>query len=311
MATSAFISWVDSFLAFTPESRRELQLKLASIYHSSIYFPAETTVIENVCREISTEAGISISEVRELFKSVHEIETLSEPSDILRICCAPDEGNTWSKSGSIKKGLRGPVYRSLAFDSKISLKRLMEKLKTPGNDRYAWSREAAWHAVAATGSARAWSVLNSALQCDLVCFDEASAYAASNLERSRVSRIAPSAATNIELAIPTAEKLSWENVFELRKNKNIGSFRRWRESKVDWSSAEIIDGVWDAFSAIKPNVRGTVLKGIASNIPLPIPVNPASMFFAAKDAQQAIKFQREHGAMIFFHDLRMVTQRPR
>lgn len=310
MATNAFISWVDSFLAFTPESRRELQLKIASVYHSTIYIPAETEVVENVSRDIAEEAGVSIYDVRNLFKSVYEIEELADPSSILRICCEPDEGNTWSKSGGIKRGLRGPVYRSLAFDSKISLRRLKEKLKTPGNERYAWMREASWHAVAATGSAQAWSLLNLALKCDLVCFDEASSYAATNLENSRVSRIAPSASRKIELAIPSAENMSWENVFELRKNKNIDSFRQWIETKGDWSGDEIIDGVWDAFAAIKPNVKGTILKGIASNIPLPIPVNPASMFFAAKDAQEVLKFRREHGAMIFFHDLRRVTQRP-
>lgn len=311
MATNAFISWVDSIMAFTPESRRELQLKLASIYHSTIYMPVDKAVIEHVSSDIAKDAGVSINEVQSLFKSVHEIDVLADPDSILRICCAPDPDYTWSKSGKIKEGLRGPVYRSLAYDGAISLRRLKEKLRTPGSEGFDWSREAAWHAVAATGGAKAWSVLNSALMCDYVCFDEASSYAATNLVSPRISRIAPSASRKIELAIPSAEKMSWENVFELRRNKNLDSFRQWIENRDDWDGREIVEGVWDAFSSIKPNVKGTIFKGIASNIPLPIPVNPASMYFAAKDAQQALKFKRDHSAMVFFHDLRQVTQRPR
>lgn len=299
-------------MAFTPGSRAELQLKLASIYHTSIYMPVTIEMLDRVCTSLSREAGVSFKKVRSLFRSVHEIEELEEPESIIKICLTPVEEITWNQTGEIKEGLRGAVYRSISNKEGISLRQLNKNLKKPGVGRYGWAKEAAWLAVAATGGANAWQKINLSLNCDIVCFDEASAYAASKYSASNVSKAEPSLVGKIELAIPSAENLSWENVFALRDNPNVHSFRTWVEiDGTEQKTSEILDGLWSAFEYLAPNVRGTIFKGILSNIPLPIPINPASALFAVQDTQRAIKFRREHGAMIFFHDLRKSTLRPR
>ena len=304
MFKDAFISWVESVAATTPGSRAELQLKVAAMYHPSIYFPVDTGVVEGVREKISKDAGIDVAEVRNLFRSVDEIEGIYDAREILSICCTPEDAYAWDTKGNIKAGLRGAVHRSLAADSSISIRQLYKKMKEPGVEGYGWTREAAYYAVAATGAANAWRQINQVFQCDLICFNEAAAYAAKSRISSEISKADSSLLDTIEIAVPSVANLGWDHVFELRENRAVDAFRIWAGNHGDpKESRDIIEGLWSAFSDTIPNVKGAVLKGIASNIPLPIPVNPASVAFAAQDVRRALRYRQEHAVTIFFHEL--------
>ena len=308
MSKDAFISWTDSVLATTQGTRAELQLKVAAMYHRSVYFPVETTIVETVCEQISRDAGVNIDVTRNLFKSVYEIDGLASPEKILLICCSPASNTTWDKKGNIKTGLRGPVYRSLAQNRGISVSKLRKNMKEPGATGYAWRRATAYQAVASTGASNAWQQINQQLPCDLICFDEATAYAAMPKFRREILMADRTPLESIEVSIPSVSNLSWGNVFELREHHAVEAFRNWyNELGSTESRGGITEGLWEAFSEVIPNVKGTIVKGIASNVPLPIPINPLSVGLAIKDVSDAHQFQKKHSVTIFFHELRRLT----
>lgn len=308
MPKKAFVPWVESVASTTPGTRAELQLKLAALYHPTIFFPVETSFVECVCEGIAKDAGNRVGDVRKMFKSVHEIKGLRNSEEFLLMSLTPEDGFTWDKRGGIKPGLRGAVYRSLARADGISVRQVQRNIRKRGVIGYAWTRAAAYKAASATGGANAWRQINHVLPCDLICFNEAANFAAINRISSDVSKVDGTVMDAIEVAIPSVTGLGWDHVFELRKNRHVDAFRGWIAEKTDpQKSAEIIDGLWSAFGEIIPNPSSTVLKGITSNIPLPIPINPASVAYAAQDARQAIRFQKQHSATIFFHDLWRLT----
>lgn len=310
MSTDAFISWVDSWEAFRPGSRAELRLKVAAMYHSRIFLPVEVGVVEHIAEGISSDAAVQSSSVRDLLKSVYEIDALARPEDILKSCTSPDDPYVWDKNGNIIRGLRGPVFRSLAELSGISVKHLHHQMNLPGMGGYSWKRQAAYLAVASTGGANAWNQLCQVFACDLLCFNEATLQAARRKLPGARHGASGLLLESLEMLIPSVENLDWEHVFHLRVHRHVASFRDWlinNGNKKD--SAEMIEGLWAAFSEVVPNVKSSVLKGITSNVPLPIPINPASALFAIQDARNAMRHHKQHGPIIFLHDLRKLTSR--
>ena len=52
----------------------------------------------------------------------------------------------------------------------------------------------------------------------------------------------------------------------------------------------------------RPQVTKNVVKGVASNIPLPIPVNPVSIVCTGRDILKEINFEKKYGWLYFYID---------
>ncbi len=89
----------------------------------------------------------------------------------------------------------------------------------------------------------------------------------------------------MEQRIPDLSSLSWERVLELRHHPKLGDFRKKLETlqkqlegKDDSRAAELLQEIelkdLKEFAVLcRPQPRQAVLRGLASNVPLPIPVN--------------------------------------
>lgn len=310
MSDSAFISWVESINAFTPNSLAERKLKLAVLCHPIVYFPVEESMMDFVGKELAIEAATSFEVVRSVLRSVYEIDGIDPEQNILSVCCSADPPYTWDKRKDIARGLKGAVYRSVARSHDISVTTLRKNIRRTYPDNYGWLRETAYAAVAATGTANAWRQINQVNPCSLICFDEATAFAAKRRIFGRISRATEAQLEELTIAIPSLEKIEWEHVYELRKNPYISNFRDWINGNANPRRAdEVQQGLWSAFSDIVPKKKSTILKGIASNIPMPIPINPASLAIAANDVRNVANFQKQHGVSIFLHDLWNLTSK--
>lgn len=52
----------------------------------------------------------------------------------------------------------------------------------------------------------------------------------------------------------------------------------------------------------RPNVSSNIVKGVVSNIPLPIPVNPISILCTGADIKKEIDFDKKYGWIYFYLD---------
>ncbi|WP_335993194.1 hypothetical protein [Pseudoalteromonas sp. CH_XMU1449-3] len=107
--------------------------------------------------------------------------------------------------------------------------------------------------------------------------------------------------------IPDFSDLSWEQIFELRKDKCVTNFRDKIESSLKDNpdnlttsiDSEIISALWDITNYAKPNIAMTTLNGILTNCPSPIIVNPYGVGKSIKEGFDAKKLLRDKGWVFF------------
>ena len=107
------------------------------------------------------------------------------------------------------------------------------------------------------------------------------------------------------LLLPKAGDLTWQELFEIRCTPEAESFRRWLYSQ-DWARSgnktiqqDIIGALLEIIDDCRPNLGAELLKGVASNIPLPLPINPASVVLSLKAIGEAQQFKEKYGWSLF------------
>ena len=299
----AFLGWLDAYMATSHGTKQELQLKLACLYHSEIILPCDGATVDAISRDIASGSSINESVVRSAFLPLAEIVGLSETNRIVGLCCRPVDGQTWGETGGIKRGLRGPVYRTLAEESDISVSKLRRVLKS--TDAYGWLKDLGATAIGATGAVKAWEAVNQSSPCDIISFGEATAYAANRSALSGVRVTRPNWVSDLEIVLPDIRQLRWHHVFELREDRNLISFREWmRRKKSGNEPADLIEGLWSAFGQVLPNPRRVAIKGVITNIPSPVVINPIAVTSAVKDTLREQRRYKEQGLNIFLYRMR-------
>jgi hypothetical protein len=114
---------------------------------------------------------------------------------------------------------------------------------------------------------------------------------------------------------PDLESQPWEKIVELRYHPFLGSFRdkvNELHAKISagdkGSISELVDEIFLAdmekmIRLFRPSTSRTIVKGIASNVPLPIPINPASVVFALQDVMKERDIKGKYGWLYFLLDL--------
>ena len=117
---------------------------------------------------------------------------------------------------------------------------------------------------------------------------------------------------SIDILIPEVSELSWDKVVELRNHRFVESFRKKISELIEHVESgdqdvthDILDelvnkSIKEVFSLFEPNIVKQIIKGIASNCPLPIPVNPVSVASAAADVYKDYILKKKYGWLFFY-----------
>jgi hypothetical protein len=164
------------------------------------------------------------------------------------------------------------------------------------------------------GSLATWWTLNSMDSCGIVPEPKEQKVVDATLRVTQNNQFG-TFSRFVEQRIPDLNSLSWERVLELRHHPKLADFRK----KLDTLQKEL-DGK-DASAAAqllqelelkdlrefamlcKPQRRECILRGLASNVPLPIPVNPASIVLSGMEIKRTYQLDKRFGWLYFGLDL--------
>lgn len=163
-----------------------------------------------------------------------------------------------------------------------------------------------------------WEGVNAELPCMFQANqDEKSAITAAKQFVSG-SNIQDAPFSLFEVAIPSLQDVTWSDVVQFRKNGSLKSLRNKiaqsvtsagadleaAKSLFDRSEQEAIDAMLENG---RPRVKRVAIESILANLPLPINVNPFSLFFGIRDTAAAHKRNQENGWLYLLRDIKKVA----
>jgi len=114
-----------------------------------------------------------------------------------------------------------------------------------------------------------------------------------------------------KLIVPKFEELSWDQILELREDKNIKAFRRKffsietnKESIDKTLYSDLESTLWALAMQIKPNIRKSSFEAVVSNLPLPTILNPFGLYYGVKSVIQHAKNKKSHSWVYFVQSMK-------
>jgi hypothetical protein len=300
---SSFVPWATMWMAFYPNTQEERHLKMATLLFDDVFFPVGHEHLIGAGAEFAREQKLRTDRITSAWHSIDSIDSSFTEPDFKAMLFKPPEELVFDKQGNWRRGLRGAVHTEVAKYFNVSPDRLRSQLKESKDpvQKYGIVREGNALANSSVGSAVVWTLIRPFRDCTFFPFNEVE-FAAANLILGGTNAGRLKAAN---LLLPNAGDLTWQEVFEIRDTPEAESFRRWLHSR-EWVNIgnktieqDIIGALLEIVEDCRPNVGIEVLKGIASNIPLPLPINPASIALSLRAIGQAQQFTERYEWSLF------------
>lgn len=162
-----------------------------------------------------------------------------------------------------------------------------------------------------TSAVKYWTLLNSKERCTYLPID---------IERQFLNRIFGNVADAgynnfsniITCIIPDVSQCSWNEIIEIRHHNYWLQFRKKMTDLSDSISDEKLNqeileeiirkDLIEMAQHFRPQTTKNIIKGVVSNIPLPIPVNPMSIVFTGESIMNELDFQKKYGWIYFYLD---------
>jgi hypothetical protein len=149
-----------------------------------------------------------------------------------------------------------------------------------------YAKDANAVAVTSTSSAIVWTLIRPITPCALVGVTRADIIAAQRLLAGDEVSSGRLFHDRVKAFVPSIQNLSWDSILRLRGDKCLDAFRKWLWSASSRSKrgrgTHPVDELWKAVDEIMPNLKGEVVEGFVSNVPLPLPVNPIGLILTGK-----------------------------
>lgn len=165
--------------------------------------------------------------------------------------------------------------------------------------------------AAITRTVKYWMLLNAKERCTFLPL---------KLEREMLQKIFNTGVsegfanfTNIMTGIiPDISEYSWNEIIELRNHHYWEQFRKkisaLNSDRLDSMTAHevfnevVYKDLVEMAKNLRPTVKSNIVKGVISNIPLPIPFNPVSLICTGSDIIKEIDFEKRYGWLYFYID---------
>jgi hypothetical protein len=289
------ISYGAAFTGLAAGSPAEQQLKLATILYDQTVFPVRSDHLESVIQITSDEEYVAPGDLRGCWISSEEFCPAAEVSEIAIRFTEP----RWD----LVSDSAGKLYSDFEFVIDVEVKRQYGHLLESSSSGYSHSLRD--HVCSATGLIEGWKMLMRHVYCSLVGFSDFDKLLADRVFNASDNRGMDFAA-RLDIVIPSVRALPWPDIMKLRTDARIRDFRNWywertlaARTDLDSFEREVMGALWAAVKTLRPKIAGETMKGFLSNLPLPIPVNPASIVLSAKAVRDAVQFQRDYGWLLF------------
>ncbi len=262
----------------------ESRLKSALIFCDKIYIPYDAT-INSWKREISFVLNISQKEFDNIFISVDK-DIGQDSLDSLTTTLTKNE----------LKSFQSKVYATNRENYNLSRYKLPNKAQHLKDIGAIFSES--------ISNALIWGNIVNTTECKFIAFQDHELIPAKGLLKK--SSELDLNFSEYKSLIPNFGSLSWRDIHDLRKEKQIINFRN-VISKNNLNSEKelaehIIDDLWDIARSANKNIASEVFMGIGTNIPLPFP-NPIGIFDSVNGIRKSIKFKTDYSYLLFLMDL--------
>lgn len=169
----------------------------------------------------------------------------------------------------------------------------------------------AWESFGIANTVKYWTLLNAKEKCTFLTMD---------VEKQMLEKIFGNTTyaeySNfkeiITATIPDISEYTWDEIIDIRNHKYWEQFR----NKISELSENIEDkkigqdileeivrkDLIEMVQHFRPKVNKNIVKGVISNIPLPIPINPVSVVSTGYDIMKEIDFEKKYGWIYFYLD---------
>lgn len=272
------------------EANFSVEGKIATLWFDNLLLGIGKNVIENVMEDVAKEEQWS----RDTFNEMMKIQISSE--NILPSVSFFDDSITKDD------------YYKVATD--VMATKYAKELSSPKTYGGAM-HEIVWGGFGIANSIKYWTLLNAKENCTFLPMD---------LEQQMLEKVFRNP-TNVEYGIfsniitamiPDISEYTWDEIIEIRHHNYWMDFRK-KLTKLSESIEDKKQGQ-DIFNEIvrkdliemaqhfRPQVTKNIIKGVASNIPLPIPLNPVSVVCTGYDIMKEIDFEKKYGWIYFYLD---------
>lgn len=171
--------------------------------------------------------------------------------------------------------------------------------------------EVLWGGFGIANAVKYWTLLNAKENCTFLPMDKEE-----QILKKLFENVPDSNYNNfnnvITAMIPDISEYSWDEIIEIRHHKYWTQFRKKltelsesvqdKKLRQDILEEIVQKDLVEMVQYFRPHVAKNIVKGIVSNIPLPIPINPVSVVCTGHDIVQEIDFNKKYGWMYFYLD---------
>lgn len=274
----------------TNNANFDFEGKLATLWFDNLLLGINDDVVKKALESVAEEEHWSIDTFREMRK----IQVSSE--NILPSVTFLDESIIEDDYFKVATDVMKDKYADFLMNS-----------KSYGSSMH----EIAWGGLGIASAVKYWTLLNAKENCTFLPMD---------IEKQMLEKVFVSS-TNVEFSnfsdiitamIPDISKYSWDEIIEIRHHnywtqfrkkitelsKSIGDTKLAQDILDEIIRKDLIEMVYH----FRPQVTKNIVKGVACNIPLPIPINPLSVVCTSSDLLKEIDFEKKYGWIYFYLD---------
>lgn len=264
--------------------------KLATLWFDTLLLGAPKELVGKVIESVAEEEGWN----RDTLKEMKKIQISSElllPSIVF-----------------FDESIIDDDYFDIAC-SEVKYKYVKKSINHETNNYI--KREMAWESLGIANTVKYWTLLNAKEKCTFLTMD---------VEKQMLEKIFGSttyAEYNnfkeiITATIPDISEYTWDEIIDIRNHKYWEQFRNkitelsenHEDKKIRQDILEEIvrKDLIEMVQYFRPQVNKNIVKGVISNIPLPIPINPLSVASTGYDLIKEIDFEKKYGWLYFYLD---------
>lgn len=267
-----------------------LEGKLATLWFDSLMLGTDKESVEKVIEDVAEKECWS----NDTLKTMKKIQVSSE--QLLPSVRFIDE----------------EVIHEDYFDVAVNIfkNKYAEELSNP--ETYGGAiHEICWNSFGVTDAVKYWTLLNAKENCVFLPMDMEHQMLKKLFQKTS-DRKFENFSEIITAIIPDISNYSWDEIIEIRHHDYWTKFRKKLAELSDETedkklSKEIFEEIVkkdliEMAQHFRPHVSSNIVKGVVSNIPLPIPINPISILCTGADIKKEIDFDKKYGWIYFYLD---------